>query len=552
MKDLKRTFYIVAIVALAFLLVIEWSQFKKEQAADKALANKENATSTQMNDGADRATSTSSLTQSGKATAKTIAVHTDVLNVDISTKGGDIIGATLKQHDTRLNDDSEPYVLLHKKNDRVYTAPSGLIGADGIDSKGRPTYTIEGDDFTLEEGKDTLSIDLTYQANQVSYIKRFTFTRGDYLVKVQYLIDNRSDRVWQGKFYASINRDGLVPFNYESPGGMGLQPYLGAAITTNETNYKKIDFEDIDDAIADGLGGFKESVQGGWLAMIQHYFISAWIPSKNTLNEYNLTRNKNNPELYELSAKTPLVTIERGEQGSIGMGFYVGPKDIHRLEEISENLDLTIDFGWLWWIAKPLFYALSFIHSFVNNWGIAIILLTVCIKLLFFPLSAASYRSMAKMRKLGPQMKTLKERFGEDRQKMSQEMMKLYKKEKVNPLGGCFPILIQMPVFIALYYVLMESVELRHAPFALWLQDLSTMDPYYILPLIMGATMYIQQQLNPTPPDPTQAKIMKWMPVVFTLMFLWFPSGLVLYWVVNNTLSIIQQYVITKRIEAQG
>ncbi len=254
--------------------------------------------------------------------------------------------------------------------------------------------------------------------------------------------------------------------------------------------------------------------------------------------------------MYLLGFISPETLVQPGTQAEVSARFYVGPKNIDDLELIAENLDLTIDFGFLWWIAKPIFHLLDYIHDHIGNWGWSIIVLTIIIKAIFFYPSALSYRSMAKMRKLSPKMKALKERVGDDKQKMSQEMMKLYKKEKVNPMGGCLPILIQMPVFISLYWVLMESVQLRHAPFALWITDLSVMDPYFIFPLVMGATMFIQQQLNPTPPDPMQAKIMKWMPVAFTFMFLWFPVGLVIYWVTNNTLSIIQQYIITKKIEA--
>ena len=285
--------------------------------------------------------------------------------------------------------------------------------------------------------------------------------------------------------------------------------------------------------------------------MVQHYFLSAWVPPQEMLNEFRVFKSQN-AAMYYLQFTSQPIRVEAGSQGEIGAGFYAGPKDIKNLEKMSPYLDLTVDYSFLWWIAKPLFYALDGIHSLVGNWGVAIILLTICIKILFFYPSAASYKSMAKMRKVQPKMLELKERYGEDRQKFSAEMMKLYRTEKVNPFGGCLPILIQMPVFLALYWMLMESVELRQAPFFLWIEDLSVKDPYYVLPLIMGVTMWIQQKLNPTPPDPMQAKIMQIMPVMFTLLFLFFPAGLVLYWVVNTTLSITQQYVITRNIEKAG
>lgn len=282
--------------------------------------------------------------------------------------------------------------------------------------------------------------------------------------------------------------------------------------------------------------------------MVQHYFISAWIPDADSQIHYRL-RKLGEQNLYLLGFTTQPLVVEAKSQGSVKAAFYAGPKDTNSLEAISPYLDLTVDYGWLWWIAKPLFAVLKFIHTFVSNWGLAIIGLTILVKLIFFPLSAASYRSMAKMRKLQPKLAELKERYGEDRQKFSQEMMKLYKTEKVNPFGGCLPLLIQMPVFISLYWVLMESVELRHAPFFLWIEDLSRMDPYFVLPIIYGITMWAMQKLNPQPTDPMQARIMNMLPFVFTFLFLWFPSGLVLYWVTNNILSIAQQYVITRQIE---
>src|SRR5690606_2559441 len=314
-----------------------------------------------------------------------------------------------------------------------------------------------------------------------------------------------------------------------------MKPYLGAAITTPDENYKKISFDDLSDE------PFKVVKEGGWVAMVQHCFISAWIPEAQDQNSYHL-RQLGSQDMYLLGFTGPRTEVAPGTQGSIKARFYAGPKDTERLEEISPYLDLTVDYGWLWWIAKPLFWLLKTIHGFLGNWGLAIIGLTMVVKAAFFQLSAASYRSMAKMRKLAPKMAELKERCGDDRQKLSQEMMKLYKTEKVNPLGGCLPILVQMPVFLALYWTLMESVELRHAPFILWIQDLSVKDPYFVLPLIMGLTMFLQMRLNPAPPDPMQARIMQLMPFVFTFMFMWFPAGLVLYWVTNNTLGILQQW----------
>jgi YidC/Oxa1 family membrane protein insertase len=282
--------------------------------------------------------------------------------------------------------------------------------------------------------------------------------------------------------------------------------------------------------------------------MVQHYFISAWIPDANTTNTYRLGKSSNS-NLYILGFTSNAIEIAPSSKSSIKSSFYAGPKDTEKLEKISPHLDLTVDYGWLWMIAKPLFWLLKSIHGFVGNWGLAIIGLTFAVKAVFFHLSATSYKSMAKMRKLAPKMQEIKERYGDDRQKMSQETMKLYQTEKVNPLGGCLPMLIQMPVFLALYWVLQESVELRHAPFFLWIADLSIKDPFFVLPIIYGITMWFMQKLNPQPADPMQARIMQMLPLVFTFMFLWFPAGLVLYWVTNNSLSMLQQYIITKQID---
>jgi YidC/Oxa1 family membrane protein insertase len=356
---------------------------------------------------------------------------------------------------------------------------------------------------------------------------------------VEYLIENNSATNWSANLYGQIKRDSK---EFKKGNALSMKPFLGAAITTMEENYKKITFEDLNEK------EFKTSKQGGWVAMVQHYFISAWIPNPDKKNNYHLRKN-GNQDIYLLGFTSEKVEVSANTQGSLKAQFYAGPKDTKRLEQISPYLNLTVDYGILWWIAQPLFWLLEHIHNLVGNWGLAIIGLTIMVKAVFFQLSAASYRSMAKMRKLAPKLADLKERCGDDKQKLSQEMMKLYKTEKVNPLGGCLPILVQMPVFLALYWTLMESVELRHAPFFLWIQDLSVQDPYFVLPLIMGLTMFIQMKLNPAPPDPMQARIMQLMPIMFTFMFLWFPAGLVLYWVTNNTLGILQQWIITRQIE---
>ena len=473
-----------------------------------------------------------------------IQVHSDSLNVTIDLKGGDITHVSLPKHAVHIETPDLPLILLENNANRVYIAQSGLIGPNGPDSSpdGRPLYNADFTEYTLDEGDNRLSVKLKYtDSTGVQFIKEFVFTSDSYLIDVQYHINNLSSAPWLGNFFAQIKRD-----DSDDPGAgasFGAQAYLGTALYTPDKPYTKLDFDDIADE------SFKQDIEGGWISMIQHYFVSAWIPSADSSHSYQ-TRKVSNSNQYIIGFTDPALTVQPGETASIGAEFYVGPKIQGVLEQISPGLELTVDYGWLWFIAQPLFWLLTFIQGIVSNWGVSIILLTVCVKAAFFKLSATSYRSMAKMRKLTPKMQDIRERHSDDRQKMSQLTMQLYKDEKVNPLGGCLPILVQMPVFISLYWTLNEAVELRHASF-LWLHDLSAMDPYFILPIVMGVTMFIQQQLNPTPPDPIQAKMMKAMPIIFTFFFMWFPSGLVLYWLMNNLLSIAQQWVITRKIEAE-
>jgi YidC/Oxa1 family membrane protein insertase len=326
---------------------------------------------------------------------------------------------------------------------------------------------------------------------------------------------------------------------------MGMKPYVGGATRSEEELYAKLEFDDLEEE------SYKLQQNAGYIAMVQHYFVTAWVPTIPEGNVYQ-ARKLRGQDVYLFGFTTAPITVAPGESETLSASYYVGPKDQYRLRDIAEGLDLTVDYGFLWWLAQPMFSLLTTIHSFFPNWGIAIICLTIIVKTLLYPLSAASFRSMAKMRKLQPEMVKLKERYGDDKQQFSQAMMELYKKEGANPLGGCFPILLQMPVFLALYWTLMESVELRQAPFMLWIHDLSAMDPYFILPILMGISMFLTQMMQPEPPDPVQAKVFKFMPIMFTFFFLWFPSGLVLYWLVNNILSILQQLYVTRQLEKAG
>ncbi|MBQ0720598.1 MAG: membrane protein insertase YidC [Gammaproteobacteria bacterium] len=471
--------------------------------------------------------------------ARLVTVVSDVLQVTIDTLGGDIVRVTLPQHPVSQEPGAEPFVMLNRTQNQTYIAQSGLIGQNGTDTAaGRPRFSVSQAHYELLEGDETVVVDLLLKQDGASLTKRFTFKRNDYLIDVAYLVDNHSSEVWQAHLFGQIQRDSYNPVVGNS---MAPNTYLGAALTTDEEKYKKLDFSDMEE------GAFKTEKLGGWVAMVQHYFISAWVPDQTQTNSYQL-RKLGSKDLYTMGFTSAAVEVAPGDSGELRAAFYVGPKDQYLLEELSPYLDLTIDYGWLWWVAKPLFYGLTMFHGLVGNWGWSIIFLTFLVKLLFFPLSAASYKSMARMRKLQPEMARLKELYGDDRQKMSQEMMAFYKKEKVNPMGGCLPMLIQMPVFIALYWVLNESVELRHSPFIFWLTDLSQKDPYYVLPVLNGISMFVLQTLQPAPPDPIQAKVMRLMPVAFSFFFMFFPAGLVLYWTVNSILSIVQQWTITRKI----
>jgi len=473
------------------------------------------------------------------ATNRLVSVTTDVFQIKIDKKGGDIVSGALPKYPDALDTPDIPFVVLDPRN--AYSAQSGLIGKNGTDnSEGRPLFSAASSNYDLGDAKQ-LSVDLKLeQENGVNVTKRFTFTEEDYLIRVEYIVNNQSAEDWQATLFAQIKRDSSDPVSAGS--GVGLQPYTGGATFLPDAPYTKLSFDDVADE------SYKEKVDGGYMAMVQHYFVSAWVPSDDKSYTYQ-ARKLRDQDIYLFGFTGPGWVVGPGQQDSIAADFYIGPKNQYRLAEIAEGLNLTVDYGFLWWLAQPLFSLLTFIQGYVSNWGLAIIILTIIVKTLLYPLSAASFRSMAKMRKLQPEMARLKDRFGDDKQQFSQAMMDLYKKEGANPLGGCFPMLLQMPVFLALYWSLMESVELRQAPFFLWIHDLSVMDPYFVLPILMGASMFATQLMQPEPPDPVQAKVFKMMPIMFTFFFLWFPSGLVLYWLVNNLLSILQQWYVYRKIE---
>lgn len=561
--DLQRSLLIGVIAVLSFMLLTQWVAFN-----DARTATAEHATTRLITNGDDETTpalpendvDASNTTHEDLPTApdaaptkseatstvaadrnRIVLVHTDVLQLAIDLEGGDIVELSLPKYLAELGNPNKPFVLLESNDALVYISQSGLIGVNGIDNNGRAKYTSSASRFSLPDGEDKLVINLEWQGNSdITVTKRLTLHRGEYLIDVDYLVKNNSGQRWQANLFGQIKRNSAPPPSISSH-AMGLKPFLGVAVTQPDDRFTKFTFDNLAEE------PFKAQLTGGWIAMIQHYFLSAWIPNPEHINSFSARVTRSGFNIAGFTS--PTLVLDPGKSGEIGARFYAGPKDQYRLKEISPYLDLSVDYGWLWWIAQPLFWLLTKIHSVVGNWGVAIILLTVLIKGAFFQLSAASYKSMANMRRVQPKMMEIREQYADDKQKQSQAMMELYKKEKINPMGGCLPILVQMPVFIGLYWMLMESVELRQAPFFLWIKDLSVMDPYFVLPLLMGASMYFMQKLNPPPPDPMQAKIMQWMPVMFTFFFLWFPAGLVLYWLVNNLLSIAQQWVITRRIE---
>ena len=549
--DIQRTILIVALAIVSYMMVLQWNQDYGQAALPTQTATSsstvpglpETAVATSSADvpTAGAEVSEPSVTSS-PVSDQLIRVKTDVLDLSIDPRGGDVVQLHLLQYPRRQDRPDVPFQLFDNGSERLYLAQSGLTGANGPDARasGRPLYSTEQREYRLQDDQEQLVVELKFSEAGVNYIKRFTLERGQYDLNVSYLIDNQSAQTWAGNLFAQLKRDDSG--DPSSSTATGTATYLGAALWTKEKPYTKVSTGDMDDQ------NLRETVQGGWIAWLQHYFVTAWVPQKDSSNL--VQTRKDSQGNYIIGFTGPALNVPAGASAETSAILYAGPKTQDNLEALSPGLDLTVDYGILWFLAKPIFWLLGHIHTLLGNWGWSIIVLTIIIKLGFFPLSAASYRSMARMRAVSPKLQALKEQFGDDRQKMSQAMMELYKKEKINPLGGCLPILVQMPVFLALYWVLLESVEMRQAPWLLWITDLSIKDPFFILPIIMGATMFIQQQLNPTPPDPMQAKVMKMMPIIFTFFFLWFPAGLVLYWVVNNVLSIAQQWYITRKIEA--
>ncbi|OGT77151.1 MAG: hypothetical protein A3G71_07020 [Gammaproteobacteria bacterium RIFCSPLOWO2_12_FULL_38_14] len=551
--------------------------------------------------------------QTQATSSKTVLVKTDVINAILDLKGGNIVNLNLPTYPESLEKKNSPYQLLSDDPENYYVVQAGIRNANAVNepifyqaqqtqfelkpgqtslqvilngknNKGidfKKIYTFTKQSYLIEmvitatnttssvwegqgyeqlvrknvEKKSSLMnafnfssfLGAAYSTQQetyqkLSFKKMETFTKQSYLIEMVITATNTTSSVWEGQGYEQLVRKNVEKksslmnaFNFSS--------FLGAAYSTQQETYQKLSFKKMENHALD------QSSQQGWVAMIEHYFLSAWVPINTEHENLHFYTQASEEGLYSVGIFRPVKLLEPGKQMTQVAKLYVGPLITRDLEKIAPHLDLTVDYGWLWIISEALFWLLEKIHSVVGNWGWSIVLVTVFVKTLFYKLSESSYRSMAGMRKMQPKIQALRERYGDDKQKLSQSMMEMYRKEGINPLGGCLPILVQIPVFLALYWVLSSSVELRQTPFIFWIHDLSLPDPYYVLPLLMGLSMFIQQRLSPPPPDPTQAKVMMMMPVVLTLFFLNFPAGLVLYWVVNNSLSILQQVFITHRIE---
>jgi YidC/Oxa1 family membrane protein insertase len=468
---------------------------------------------------------------------ETVQVRTDVMVADVDTLGGTLKRVELLKHKDS-KDESQNLVLLGPGHH--YEAQSGLTGDAGPNH--RTLWKAQPGTYTLEPGKDSVELRLSAPGRDGLVVdKVYTFRRNSYVVDVALEIRNEGSAPVAPYAYFQLTHDGQVDVPANTVAAtFGAQSFTGFATYSNERKFEKVPPSDLDKGKSDVV----KKASDGWLAFVQHYFVSAWLPAEGVAREYVLEKRPDG--VYAGRVLLPVATLQPGASAKVAAPLYAGPQEQSRLKAAAPGLDLVVDYGWLTVIAWPLFWLLQKFHELSGNWGVAIILLTILIKVIFFPLSAASYKSMAKMKLVTPRLTKIREMYGNDRQKMNQAMMELYKTEKINPLGGCFPILVQIPVFIALYWVLLAAIELRHAPFILWIRDLAALDPYYVLPILMTVTMVLQTKMNPVPPDPVQAKVMQFMPYVFSIFFFFFPAGLVLYWLVNNILSIAQQWQIQR------
>ena len=539
----------ILIVSLSLVLLMLWQEWEKDYGASVEQVAQQEHSETQAVDVPVAPTlpetrelslsDANSIPSSVKASEEPISVNTDLYQISIGQTGGGIDKAELLEFPVAIETPDEPMLLLNNTPPLFYVAQGGLLSENGGPTH-EASYTASSNSYVMKDGESKLVVPLVWESDSGLKVKKiYEFTRDSYLVNIKYEVENQSETEWKGHAYSQLQRS--------DPGRTSriLYTYTGAVISSPEKRYEKLTFEDMEEK------DLNVDIVNGWAAMLQHYFISALIPAGREEKNHFYTLAPEGGH-YVIGAITPTITIAPNTTGIVEQKLYMGPKSQGKLEEIAPGLELTVDYGVLWFLAKPLFWCLGKFHGFTGNWGWAIVLVTLMLKLMFFKLSAAGYKSMANMRRVQPRLMAIKDRYKDDRTRLNQAMMDIYKKEKINPLGGCFPILIQIPVFIALYWTLLESVELRQTGFIFWLTDLSAPDRFFVLPLIMGVTMLIQQKLNPAPMDPVQQKVMSILPIVFTVFFAFFPSGLVLYWVVNNILSIAQQWVITRSIEREA
>lgn len=547
--DSQRSFLVIALAIVSFFLWQEWQKDygPKPVATPTSVEQAQNTVpggSSTGSDGDIRLAGDDAPSQAvadAIPSAQKVTIATDVLTVEIDTSRGDIVGLSLPQY-ALTKDSDQPYVLMRKLPGFEYTAQSGLIGADGPDDQAnsRQPYQFSQQQYQLADGSDQLVVPMVTNFNGLQIEKRFIFSRGKYDVRVEYSVQNQSEVSKRIQPYQHLVQN----IDSGESSSMMMPIYRGAAFGSSEERYEKYDFDDM------AKKNLAINSTGGWVAMLEHYFVAAWVPDQQQPQRlYSMVAGSKGV----IGSRSEVIELQPGESTIITSTFYAGPKQQDKLAELANGLDLTVDYGFLWFISQPLFWLLTTIQGFVVNWGLAIILITVIVKGVMYPLTKIQYESMAKMRNLKPKIEELQARYKEDKQKMGPAMMELYRKEKVNPMGGCLPMLVQMPIFLALYWVFVESVEIRHAPFMLWITDLSAKDPWYILPVLFGLSMFAMQKLTPMQvTDPLQQKIMMWMPVAFSVFFIWFPSGLVLYWFVSNLISLAQMLYIYKGMEKKG
>lgn len=540
----QRNLLLIALVFVSFLLFQQWQKeyYPTAQPQQTTLPATTDATADLP-----LATATAPPLLSASHANHWITVRSDLLAVTIDPLGGDIIQAQLLAYPRSLKD-PRPLNLLEHSPSFLYQAQSGLIGPQGPDSQatGRPLYQTSQQHYQLTETQDSVEVPLIYRNEQgVEFRKTFVLRRGDYALEVRYHIDNTSTQPLCLQLFGQLKQSVDLP-KARDKGHFALQTYRGAAYSTSENRYQKYSFSDLKKA------DLARSTQRGWVALLQQYFVAAWIPEENHPYQF-YTKNLPQHQQALIGFQGEPITLLPGQQQTLQAKLWLGPELQEKMATVAKYLDLTVDYGWLWFISQPLFKLLKFLHRFVGNWGAAILCITFVVRGLLYPLTKAQYTAMAKMRLLQPKLLAMRERCGDDRQRLSREMMEVYKRERVNPLGGCLPLLVQMPIFLALYWMLMGSVELRHAPFIGWIHDLSAPDPYYVLPLLMGLSMFLIQKMSPSPvTDPMQQKVMTFMPVIFTVFFLWFPSGLVLYYVMSNLMTLLQQKLIMHQLDKKG